>query len=116
LNGQRELIASIYNSVIDNNCIVKPGKREGDVHSWHLYVIRTDERERLIRYLAIKGIETMIHYPTPPYRQEIYKKMCDGKVFTLADIQSKTCLSLPIGPHLTTKQAEYIAYVINMYR
>lgn len=73
---------------------------------WHQFAIRHPERDKLKNYLLKNGIETMIHYPVPPYRMWGYE---------VPEVEQwcKETLSLPIAPHLTLEQIEYVTEVVN---
>lgn len=76
---------------------------------WHLFVIRSSQREKLMLNLKDVGIETMIHYPTPPHLQKAYKGLQLHGKFPLAELLSRELISLPIGPHLSDEQVEFLA-------
>jgi len=67
-------IAARYLSEIRNDKIKLPKVPEQSAHVWHLFVIRTADRDQLQQYLAENGIQTVIHYPIPPHKQEAYKE------------------------------------------
>ncbi len=67
---------------------------------FHLFVVRTSQRERLQARLSAVGIETLIHYPIPPHRQKAYSSM-NGLRLPLAKRLADEVLSLPLGPHLS---------------
>ncbi len=69
---------------------------------WHLFVVRSPERDRLQQHLKAQGIETLVHYPTPPHRQGAYRhlELLPGRL-PLAEALHEQVLSLPLGPHLT---------------
>lgn len=71
---------------------------------WHLYVVRTAERDRLAARLEELGVPTIIHYPVPIHRQGAYRALFPDSSFPVAEAISETCLSLPIGPHLTNEE------------
>ena len=77
---------------------------------WHLFVVRHPERDSLQQSLAEAGIGTLIHYPVPPHLSGAY---VDGSwsrgAFPIAEGLAATVLSLPMGPHLSTEQAVYVA-------
>lgn len=81
----------------------------GDVISWHLFVIRINEREVLQNFLKTHGIETIIHYPIPCHLSEAYRNLGYKKGdFPITERFSDTCLSLPIGPHLSMEQIQWV--------
>jgi len=80
---------------------------------WHLYVVQTKKRDELQKKLLNQGVETLIHYPVPPYQQAAYSnlKIKSGS-FPIADEFGNNVLSLPIGQHLSIESANYICQVI----
>ncbi len=68
----RRKIAAKYLAEIKNDKIQLPQVDNDDAHVWHLFVIQTDYRESLREYLSANGIQTLIHYPIPPHKQEAY--------------------------------------------
>lgn len=76
---------------------------------WHLFVVQNSKRDALQEKLTDAGIGTLIHYPVPPHLSDAYK---DGKWkrgdFPIAERLAETVLSLPLGPHLSKKQANYV--------
>jgi len=84
-------------------------------HVWHLFVIRTKERDKLQNYLTENGIQTVIHYPVPPHKQIAYKEWNDLS-FPITETIHKQVLSLPISPVLTMEEVEYVVKVLNNYK
>jgi dTDP-4-amino-4,6-dideoxygalactose transaminase len=77
--------------------------------AWHLYVIRTPKRDALQQCLTEAGIGTLVHYPIPPHRQRAYAEECFSEnSFPLADRLARQVLSLPMGPHVTQEQVEWV--------
>jgi dTDP-4-amino-4,6-dideoxygalactose transaminase len=75
--------------------------------SWHLYVIRSECRQKVQRRLAEAGIGTLIHYPLPPHLQQAYANLgYAGGDFPLSERLAGEVLSLPIGPHITAEQLD----------
>ncbi len=98
--NQRKEIAQLYNEVLQNrNDMVLPYVHENADHVYHLYVVRTANREKLQQELINNGIQTMIHYPVPPHLQKAYKYLGYKKGdFPIAEEIARNCLSLPIWP------------------
>lgn len=94
-----------------------PQNFEGFEPSWYVFVVEfcqgKAERDRVQKQLAEYGIGTMIHYPVPPYRQEAYKELglLEGQ-YPLADQLADSCLSLPMGPHLSIDCVENITEIL----
>lgn len=76
---------------------------------WHLFVIRTPQRDALQQHLAAHGVGTQIHYPVPPHLSGAYAH-AGGKRgdFPLAEKFANEVLSLPIGPHISAEQVDYV--------
>ncbi|PHR95980.1 MAG: aminotransferase [Leeuwenhoekiella sp.] len=85
-----------------------------DNHVFHLYVIRTPQRESLQRYLEHSDVQTLIHYPIPPHQQAAYCRS-SLKGFDSVGRMANELLSLPMGPHLTDDQVHYVIEQINAY-
>jgi dTDP-4-amino-4,6-dideoxygalactose transaminase len=82
-----------------------PFQPDGLESCWHLYVVRTRERDRVQTALTARGIGTAVHYPIPPYRQQAYQELGLTKgSFPVADQLAEEVLSLPMGPHLGTSE------------
>ena len=80
---------------------------------WHLYVIQTEQRDYIQQKLKESGIETLIHYPIPPHEQIAYSDLkFQPSDFPLAQTMAKKVLSLPIGPHLTEENQDFIIDMI----
>jgi dTDP-4-amino-4,6-dideoxygalactose transaminase len=88
----------------------------GVVPAWHLFVLSHPERDRLQAYLKEQGIGTMIHYPVPPHLSEAYRELgCQAGDFPLTEKMANTFLSIPIGPHLTIDDADYVIEKISAF-
>ncbi|MEK4519893.1 DegT/DnrJ/EryC1/StrS family aminotransferase [Paenibacillus sp. FSL H8-0122] len=115
-NEYRRTIADFYLTNIKNEHIVLPSVEEGPLsHVWHVFVIRTLDRTHFINYMSDNGIQTMIHYPIPPHKQEAYKEWKDLKLPISEKIHSEI-LSLPISPVLNMADAKRIVEVVNEYK
>jgi dTDP-4-amino-4,6-dideoxygalactose transaminase len=111
---RRRKIARFYLENIKNDNIILPKVREDSNHIWHLFVIRTEKRDKLQKYLLDKGIHTLIHYPIPPHKQVAYKEW-NNKSYPITEKISKEVLSLPISGILTLEEAEKIVKVVNEF-
>src|SRR5690606_16698667 len=113
-NANRKKIADYYLSNIKNPEIILPSY-SGQSHVFHLFVIRTKNREKLQHYLQQNGIATMIHYPVPPHRQKAMKDW-NSLSFPITEKIHDEVLSLPISPVMREDEAKSIVSVINKYR
>ena len=111
---QRQEIAGWYNDALKNvKNIIIPKVATGSTHVYHLYVIRTERRDALQKYLNDKGIGTLIHYPVPPHLQQAYSYLGLKKGdFPIAEKLADTCLSLPLWPGITQEEIIYICQQI----
>jgi dTDP-4-amino-4,6-dideoxygalactose transaminase len=113
-NAQRSLNASFYMENIDSKKIILPTISPETKPVWHQFVVWHAERDVLQENLRKCGIQSMVHYPTPPGLQDCYDHT---KYFTStrACEISKSVLSIPIGPHLNQNMIEHVAESINKY-
>jgi dTDP-4-amino-4,6-dideoxygalactose transaminase len=99
-NARRREIAHRYVSEIKNDHIILPEiPIDNNGHVWHIFVIRTKERDKLQQYLKDNGIETLIHYPIPPHKQIAYKEW-NGLNLPITEKIHREVLSLPMSPVL----------------
>ena len=113
-NELRRQVARSYISRIRNQSIVLPRVDDWDSHVFHIFPIRTVNRDALQRHLADRGIETLIHYPVPPHHQECYKEWSDLSLPITERIHREE-LSLPISPTLTDDEVAQIVCAVNEY-
>lgn len=111
---KRQDIASFYLLNIKNEKIALPTVIHPDSHVWHLFVVRTKEREKLQKHLLEKDIQTLIHYPIPPHKQDAYKEW-NGLSFPITETIHNEVLSLPIGSFLNQSQLQTIVEALNSY-
>ncbi len=106
-NKRRQKLAQVYlEELKDVAELILPEYNEGNV--WHIFGIRTSRRDVLQKFLASKGIATIIHYPKPIYLQGAYKNMnIKASSFEITEKISAEILSLPIGPHLTEEEVRF---------
>lgn len=108
-NNRRKAIAQNYLTALSESELQIPALTEGVESSWHLFVIRSRERNLLQERLRNKGIETLIHYPVAPHRQQAYSNHGWKRgSLPLAEKMADETLSLPIGPHQTVLQTEQV--------
>ena len=107
---KRKEVASYYLENSSNGNIVLPNVTTDSV--WHLFVIRTSDRERLQNYLLEHNVQTLIHYPIPPHKQEAYKEWNTFK-FPLSEKLHKEVLSLPISAVQSMEHTKQIVQAIN---
>jgi dTDP-4-amino-4,6-dideoxygalactose transaminase len=114
---QRQQIAAWYNESLKSiGEIVLPAVHPGSTHVYHLYIIRSKERDALQKHLSGKGIGTLIHYPIPPHLQQAYAHLELKKGdFPVAEEIAGTCLSLPVWPGMSHEQVTSVAESIQSF-
>lgn len=116
LTDEREKIAKKYLLEIKNSKIELPKVREGATSVWHLFVVKTDERDKLQKYLEENGIGTVIHYPIPPHLSKAYEYLGYKKGdFPITEKYAETVLSLPLYNGMTKEEQRYVIDIINKY-
>jgi dTDP-4-amino-4,6-dideoxygalactose transaminase len=113
-NQRRRIIVKRYSEEITNSKISLPELLSENGHVWHLFVVRCADRDGLQRYLADHDIQTLIHYPTPPHKQEAYKEW-NGLTFPVTEQIHREVLSLPISPIMTDEEVSSVIRVINQW-
>lgn len=111
----RQRVAQKYLTEINNPLIELPVVGDINSHVWHLFVIKTDQREKLASYLSDKGIETLIHYPTAPHKQGAYKKWSNDS-FPISEKLHEQVLSLPISPVMSIADVDKVITTVNNYQ
>lgn len=106
--------AQLYNKLINNKTIIKPSEVDYNKHVYHLYVIRTENRDKIQYSLKQNNIETHIHYPIPIHMQKAYKDLNISKgSYPVSEEYAGEILSLPMFPELTEDEIRIIADVVN---
>jgi len=117
--AHRRKIARLYLENINNSLIKLPldnvNAEEYQQHVWHLFVIRTGRREALQKYLADNGVQTLIHYPIPPHKQQAYKEW-NNLSYPISEQIHAEVLSLPIGPTLSLEEAKAVIQLCNTFK
>ena len=114
-NDHRRSIAKRYITEISNEKIELPALPENsDEHVWHLFVIRTKSRENFQKYLSENGVQTLIHYPIPPHKQQAYRDLNTLSLPITEQIHEEV-LSLPISPVMTDEEVSKVINLINLY-
>ena len=112
--AHRRSVADAYLKGINNSDIVLPEACD-DSHVWHVFVIRCEKRDALQKYLADNGVQTLIHYPIPPHKQQAYKEWNELSYPVSEKIHAEL-LSLPIGPVITDEQMRKVIKMVNHFK
>lgn len=113
-NNKRREISKYYRENIKNSKLILPETYDEKSHVWHIFAVRTKNRDEFQKYLTEKGIQTIIHYPTPPHKQGAYKEW-NNLSFPITEEIHNTILSLPISPVMTDSEIEKVVEVVNEY-
>jgi dTDP-4-amino-4,6-dideoxygalactose transaminase len=115
----RRKIADLYLAKINNPLIELPKVRKAVLKDqqnvWHLFVVRSKNREALQQYLTENGVQTLIHYPIPPHKQQAYKEWNDLS-YLIAEKIHDDVLSLPMGPTLSLEDVEKVIQLCNSFK
>lgn len=117
-NYLRQRVAAYYYEHINNPMIILPQRMEDENNVYHLFPIMCEKRDELQEYLRRNGIQTLIHYPIPPYQQECYEK----ELWNIPQLSLSITeqihdmeLSLPISQCMTQEQVEWVVEVLNKW-
>ena len=113
-NRKRQALAAYYYEHISNPLITLPKRLEDENNVYHQFPIFCEHRDELQKYLKDQGIETLIHYPIPPHKQECYQawNSCHFPVTEKIHAQE---LSIPLNQVVTAEEAETVVAAINLF-
>jgi dTDP-4-amino-4,6-dideoxygalactose transaminase len=115
-NDKRRMIAGWYRANLCGAPVILPEEEPWACHVYHLFVVRAQERDELMKYLAGKGISTLIHYPTPIHLQEIYRFLGHKTgAFPNAERAAGEIVSLPMYPSMTKEEVQFICGCIREF-
>ena len=109
-NERRKMLATLYLQILEGipNLTLPFVPAYADP-VWHLFVVRHPDRDRLQRHLTAAGVGTLIHYPLPPHLQKAYAELHHSSgSFPRSERMATDVLSLPMGPHVSEEQAQYV--------
>lgn len=115
-NERRRCIAQRYIANIKNPLVVPPEfPSNREEHVWHIFCVRVQNRKAFIEYLNSRGVQTNIHYPTPPHKQGAYSEY---RILSLPISEQihREVVSLPISPVMTDAEADYVIAAVNEWR
>lgn len=111
-NQKRREVAKRYLEEITNPDIILPEVKLWESHVFHIFPIRTPMRDSLQKYLADKEVQTLIHYPIPPHKQECYKDW-NHLSYPITEMIHAQELSLPISPVMSPEEISTISNLLN---
>lgn len=113
-NAKRRSIASQYLNKIINPKIVLPVPYAANAHVWHIFGVRLQQRQQFADSLAAKGIQTLVHYPIPPHKQEAYSTLHSLQLPITEQIHNEI-ISLPISPVMTQDEVNKVIEAVNEF-
>ena len=113
-NSRRQIIAEQYISSLSELPIGLPVVTKEANSAWHLFVIKSDQRDALKDFLKKGGCETIIHYPTPPHKQICYESYQNYDL-PVTERLSAEVLSLPISPHHSQNEINYVCELVKQF-
>ena len=113
-NARRREIARRYIAGIGNPYITLPQIEDYESHVFHIFAVMSPLREKLQEHLKIEGIETLIHYPIPPHRQEALKEFLHLSLPVTEKIHCEE-LSLPCNPAMSDEEVTQVIEVANRF-
>ena len=112
-NRRRRNIAELYRRELEGCNLILPYVPEWAEPAYHLFVVRSGQRDALHQYLETQGIGTLIHYPVPPHLQQAYCEIgLAAGTLPISERIHQEVLSLPIGPHVTEAQVETVTRAV----
>lgn len=109
---RRQQISQAYRSGINNPLVTLPHVIDELAHVWHLFVVRCEKREALQAYLAEQGIQTLIHYPVAPHKQQAYRQW-NNMVLPVTETIHQQVLSLPLDPTMSDESILQVISALN---
>lgn len=111
----RKQVAKYYIDHISNPEIITPIVKDWDAHVFHIFTIRCKHRDELQKYLTENGVQTIIHYPIPPHKQECYKEW-NNLSFPITEQIHNEELSLPMSPVMTEEEIRTVVELLNNWK
>lgn len=114
-NAHRKMIARYYIDNISNPYVTIPDEMPMESNAFHLFPILAENRDELQKFLLDNGVQTIIHYPIPPHKQECYSAWNSLSLPVTEQIADQE-LSLPIGPVISIDEAKLVVELVNKWR
>ena len=111
-NARRRETARRYLELLPSDRLVLPAADADCESVWHLFVVRSRDRESLQAALRARGVETLIHYPIPPHLSGAYRQQFAKTRLPIAEMLAAEVLSLPMGPTLSAEQVQFVATAV----
>lgn len=113
--ARRQEIARLYRAGINTPLVTLPQVETESAHVWHLFVVRTEVREQLQLWFAGQGIQTLIHYPIPPHKQQAYPQLNNCQLPLTEQIHQQV-ISLPMDPTMSDEAVAKVIDAVNGFK
>jgi len=113
-NGQRQKLAAYYYENINNSLIILPKRIIDENNVYHQFPVLCKRRDELHEYLKENGVQTLIHYPIPPHKQECYKDWND-RIYPISEKIHEQELSIPMNQVVSEEEAKIVVDVLNSF-
>lgn len=114
-NHERQKIANFYLESIVNPIVILPRSYNAKSHVWHIFAVRVEDRKSFMQHMINCGIQTLIHYPIPPHKQEAYCELSSLKLPVTEKLHQEV-VSLPLYPGLTMDQQLKVIEAVNTFK
>ena len=114
-NERRRAIAERYNAGISNRLVKTPSIEKREEHVFHIYPVFCEQRDKLQKHLLERGIETLIHYPVPPHKQEALSEYASHALPITERIHYEE-LSLPCNPTMSDSDVTAVIEAVNSFK
>ena len=114
-NARRKAVARRYIDGITNPLVTVPHVEDFDSNVFHIFPVMSPRRNKLQEYLTDNGVQTIIHYPVPPHKQECYREW-NGLSFPVTEKIHNEELSLPISPVITDEEVGEVIRLVNAFK
>jgi len=111
---QRRYITNRYLNEINNQEITLPKIGCANSHVWHLFVVQTKNRNKLQSHLLTQGVQSLIHYPLPPHKQQAYQNW-NSMTLPVTEKIHQQVLSLPVDPSMSKNDVDVVISSVNSY-
>lgn len=109
----RRRLASRYTALLADSSLALPAEAPDAASAWHLYVVRSEQRDELLAFLNAHGVAAGIHYPVPLHLQPAYADLGYGPGdLPVTEAVAATCLSLPLYPELCDEQQDRVVELL----
>lgn len=114
-NAKRQELADFYYNNITNPLIILPLRLENENNVYHQFPVFCEKRDELQEYLKGNGIQTLIHYPIPPHKQECYKEW-NNREYPITETIHSQELSIPMNQVVTEEEAKKVVDTLNLFK